>query len=448
MNGELDEQRLSWVDMTLVVVFLLGIYLGVEIHVTSTIPLPAAPAGVAGALMLWRGRDQILPSHLAALAAVILLYLGSILTATDVAFLAKRFTGLVQLTYSLVIGYALFLTLIRAGRGQVAALLFGFCVAILVGCLLEDYGGLRGLSDAVRLRIYDYGIYDADLRDQLLYGRVRPKLFTSEPSAVTFAYTLYAFAWLIISRWRWKLLGYLALMGAGLLGMPGPTLLLMLALAVPYLLVLGGGSAGSGSGMARLLKIALLCAFLVGAFAVVGTSFYGTRLQEIAGGDDPSFFFRETGPALVARDVIKHHPVAGAGLTGEPFIESEVFNVFARSRAFSATWDISTKVRDMLTNYFWLHWIYLGLVWGLITLAGITIWLKVVGVPSALFCWLVWAIMGQASGAYVAPKTWTVLFLAAACSALHRRATRAASAPPAERIEVGPTLAALAIGRR
>jgi hypothetical protein len=72
-------------------------------------------------------------------------------------------------------------------------------------------------------------------------------------------------------------------------------------------------------------------------------------------------------------------------------------------------------------NYFWEHWIYLGLVWGLIVMAGVTVWLRVLGVPSPAFCWMVWAILGQASGAYVGPACWAVLFLAGAAAVLHQR---------------------------
>ena len=76
---------------------------------------------------------------------------------------------------------------------------------------------------------------------------------------------------------------------------------------------------------------------------------------------------------------------------------------------------------ELLINYFWLHWIYLGLVWGVIMIAALSAWLRVLGVPSAAFCWVVWAILGQASGAYVGPTCWAVLFLAAAVAVLHQR---------------------------
>jgi hypothetical protein len=90
------------------------------------------------------------------------------------------------------------------------------------------------------------------------------------------------------------------------------------------------------------------------------------------------------------------------------------------SGSFSSAWRIP-KIGDVLTNYFWLHWIYLGLVWGVATLVGLSWWLRRLGTPSVLFCWIVWVILGQASGSYVGPKTWAVLLIAAAASILGQR---------------------------
>ncbi|MBS0540488.1 MAG: hypothetical protein JSR47_17110, partial [Proteobacteria bacterium] len=129
---------------------------------------------------------------------------------------------------------------------------------------------------------------------------------------------------------------------------------------------------------------------------------------------------RFTGPMLVAFDMFRHHPWAGSGLTGEPYIANEVLNVYMNSGSFSSAWRIP-KIGDVLTNYFWLHWIYLGLVWGVATVVGISWWLRKLGTPSILFCWIVWTILGQASGSYVGPKTWAVLLIAAAAAILSQR---------------------------
>jgi hypothetical protein len=409
-------RRLDGLDIALVTLFLLGLYLGVSLQVSEKVPITCAPSGLAGLIMLWRRRDQIQPSHLAGLLGVVCVFLGSILAASDYEFLGKRFTGLLQLTYSLVIGYAMFLTLVHGERRQIANILLAFCVVIIVGCLLETYGGLRPLSDAVRERIYASGnVYDADLRDQLLYGRVRPKLFTSEPSAVTFAYTHYSSLWLVLSTWRRKLLVYFGLMGLALIVLPGPTLVLMLLLTVPYLVFLSGTRPDGRPSSTRLVGSLAVSLVLIGLAIGLGRIFFAERLNELASGKDASFFFRFTGPMLVAFDMFRNHPWAGSGLTGEPYIADRVMDIFMNSPSFQSAWQV-TRVADTLTNYFWLHWIYLGLVWGVICLVAVSIWLRMLGTPSVLYCWAVWIILGQASGSYVGPKTWAVLLIAAAAA--------------------------------
>lgn len=412
------DSRLGIADMLLLIIFMIGIYTGYTIQISTRIPFPSAPSGIAGLFLLWRRRNDIQPAQLGALLFVILLYVGSIFSATDIAHLGKRFTGLIQITYSLIIGYALFLTILRADRNQIAHLFLGFCVVILIGCLLEDYTSLRSVSDAFRHAVYKaVDVYDADLRDQILYGRIRPKLFTSEPSAVTFAYTLFSFAWLMTTRTGFAPLKYLILMSLGIVVMPGPTLLLMIPLLVPYQLL----RARSWSpAFVRMILVLVFAAVALFAFYILGHSVFSARMRDIAQGQDASFFYRVTGPALVARNVMLHYPFAGAGLTGETFIANEVANVYMRSAAFSSAWDISDTA-SVLTNYFWLHWIYLGFVWGVIVLLGLTLWLKMLRVPSVPFCWMVWAVLGQASGAYVGPKTWTVLLLSGACAILADR---------------------------
>lgn len=422
-------QGLNWLDMTLVLIFLIGIYLGVSIPITSSVPFPSAPSGLAGMVLLWRRRDRIVPLHLAALLGVILVYVASILSASDYAFLGKRFTGLIQLTYSFVIGYALFLTILEAQRRQIARLFFWISIVIIVGCLLETYAGLNVISDRVRAAIYESGVYISDRRDLILYGKVRPKFFTSEPSAVTFGYTLFIFCWFLISAYRWKLLVYLALIGIGMLVIPGPTLLLALLLVPPYyyFIVPASQPPSRRSSMYRA-GILIFGSILLIVFMLVGSFVYGERLNQIMQGSDPSFFFRVIGPFLVALEVIKQYPWAGAGLTGENFINDLAINTYARSPHYSTDWGF-LKLSDVITNYFWLHWIYLGAIWGVAVIAAISAWLYILRVPSITFCWIVWIIFGQASGAYVGPKTWAVMLLPAALSILYCRNTAASVVP-------------------
>src|SRR3979490_2364289 len=323
--------RLDWLDCALIGLFLLGLSTNYTIQIAAKVPFPSLPAGIAGMLLLWRRRDLIRPAHLAGLVSILLLYLISILCATNIEFLPRRTNGLSELNYSITIGYALFLTGPQGGtagtRQQIAGFFLGFSLAILIGCLLEAYAGLRPVSDAVRNVLYSKGIYENDLRDVLFYGRVRPKFFASEPASVTFCYTLFTFIWMVVSPWRWKLPVYVGLIGLGLFAMPGPTLLLMLLLVLPYMLFLASRRRGRLD-PARFMVVACVALLFLGAFVVLAQSLFPVRLEEITSGNDPSFFYRVRGPAQAGVGVMAHYPLAGAGLSGEPFIETEVTNLY------------------------------------------------------------------------------------------------------------------------
>src|SRR5579862_4661928 len=154
MNGDETDQRLDWVDIGLVLLFLVGIYTHLSIQVSDKVPFPSALAGIAGMVMLWRRRADITLGGFVGFVIVVLLYLASVLSAPDLMFLGRRVNGLIQLTYSMVIGFALFLTVTKGDREQIERLFLFFSLAILIGCLLEDYGGLKPISDAVRDHIY------------------------------------------------------------------------------------------------------------------------------------------------------------------------------------------------------------------------------------------------------------------------------------------------------
>ena len=95
--------RADWFDLTLIGLFLLGLYSNYTIQISESVPFPSAPSGIAGLILLWRRRNQISPIALGGLVGVLLLYLISILCATNINYLARRTNGLIQLSYSMVI---------------------------------------------------------------------------------------------------------------------------------------------------------------------------------------------------------------------------------------------------------------------------------------------------------------------------------------------------------
>jgi hypothetical protein len=420
-------ERLDFIDVALVVLFLLGIYTGVNLNLAKGLPIPSAPSGLAGILLLIRHAGRVREQDVLVLLGVLLLYLANTLVAPNDTYLLERIKGFIQLSYSLIIGYGIFITLVHADRRQIGRLLFILCLILFVGCMLERMSdSFRALSDAVRHRLYDaFMVYQSDTRDIDLYGGVRPKLFTSEPSAVTIGYTIFAFGWLMISPWRdWraKLAVYFGLLGLGYIAMRGPTLTLGIVLIVPYLMILEPWRARTPR--RQILPARLVGMFVLGiglaVFAYFAMSYlFAARFEEVSSESDPSFFYRVIGPPLVAWDVLLHHPLTGSGLTGEEFISGEVMRVYYGSSMFAPEWHYD-KASNVLTNYLWHHWIYLGPVWGLVIGVALTFWLRTLGVVNLAACWVTWVILGQASGAYVSPKTWFILLLPAAASILHR----------------------------
>ena len=410
---------LAAIDLVLICLFVAGLYTNYTIPISDKLPFPSAPAGLAGVIMLWRRRHSMGGRPFAGLVAVLLIYLISILVAPNINFLPRRFNGLVQLTYSILIGYGLFLTAVQGTRRQIGRLFLCISVAILIGCLLEAYGGLRPLSDSVRAALYQRGLYENDLRDMLLYKRVRPKLFASEPASVTFCYSLFTFLWFVVSRARLKLALYIALLVAGIFAMPGPTLLLMLLLVLPYMLFLASRRNGQFNAL-RFGQVAVIALFFCASFVMLVGVVFPERFESAASGDDPSFFYRVRGPAIAGIDTFKNAPV-GSGLTGEPFIAEHVVGLYVQSPAYSTAWAMVHPASELLVNYFWLHWVYLGPFIGLVVIIAVSLWLRVLGVPSPAFCWCAWAILGQASGAYVGPTCWAVLFLTGAAAVIHQR---------------------------
>jgi len=416
------------VDRVLIFLFLAGIYLGVAVTLPGGIPIPCVVAGIAGLVLLIKNSGYISERQFIPFVTVLALFLISVLFGPGEDYLREYFKGFIQLAYSLAIVYGFFLAASRFQRDQLGGIFFWFCIFIAVGATLENYvPSFRDISDEFRRNVYSFGVYASDARDQLFYGRVRPKLFTSEPSAMTFAYTLFAFSWYVLSRNRGKLLGYIGLIVIGYFLMRGPTLILGMFLVPIYEFLLASRRGPPWAARLDSIRVVVglvLAGVLLTATVFVGAIVYEERITTIINGGDPSFFSRIVAPLLTAHEVISKHPFSGAGITGWEVIQTTVEQIYATAPGMQAF--RVDNAAYVVTNYFWLHWIFLGLFWGSITIAALTWFLNSIGVPSIAFCWVVWLVFGQASGGYVDPRTWTVLLLAATLAVIHDRDARQA----------------------
>src|SRR5215467_5675862 len=73
---------LDWLDLALICIFLLGLYTNFTIQISTKVPFPSAPSGIAGLILLWRRRDKLTPKAFGWFILVLLLYVASMLSAT------------------------------------------------------------------------------------------------------------------------------------------------------------------------------------------------------------------------------------------------------------------------------------------------------------------------------------------------------------------------------
>src|SRR5690242_18112301 len=66
--------RLTWFDMALITIFLVGLYTNYTIMLSDKVPFPSVPSGVAGLILLWRRRDLLANRSFGLFVGVLLLY--------------------------------------------------------------------------------------------------------------------------------------------------------------------------------------------------------------------------------------------------------------------------------------------------------------------------------------------------------------------------------------
>lgn len=388
----------------LVVFFLLGVYTGLPLKLEG-FPVPAIAAGMFGCILLYLNKNLLRRFHLHLFLLLIVVMIPGMLANFGDGLEMQRLKGAVQLLYSVTISLGCFLELRRWDKDRVANLFYWMAIFIVLGCFLEVYTSFKEVSDSFRSYAFDTHLYDASFRDELIFGRDRPKLFTSEPSYVA----LFLFLSLTVSyclttqRFANLKLAFLALMGTVLIGSP----IVMMVFAVPIIVFLllqdrqkvSNVSWGKMLGGEVLFGVALL---------VVISSVLSERLEQISEGSDDSFSGRITAPPLATYLILSKYPLFGVGIDAKAEIASEVGNVFARMEVYVGDED---DLGNSVTNSFWLHWIYFGLLGGVCMGFLIYKLMKLSGVRHPWFPFVMTIISWQAMGGYVDPRSWFFFFM-------------------------------------
>lgn len=299
----------------LTVLFLAGFYLHADLALGETLKVPAIGAliGGCGLLVLYLGRLR--HGDLVFVAVWIGIAVASLVL--NPALWDGRFRG--QYGGDYATSFIVFLASLAMGLGvfsglrlwrpeALARLALSALLILLVGVVAERWLGLAEISNTVRALLYPQDLtYAEDIRDRLLYGGVRPKLFTAEPSHIGKFYVLILLTWYATAAGQWRRPALYALLAAGVLLIQSPTVLVVL----PAIWTADLCRSRGGLGWALAIGAALVLAPLG---VVAAEALFAGRLEHILSGQDTSFIIRFVLPFEVLARVWADYPLFGLGL--------------------------------------------------------------------------------------------------------------------------------------
>jgi hypothetical protein len=313
----------------------------------------------------------------------------------------------------------LFMEVSRWSRDQIARIFLIASALILIGSYLESYTPFGHISDVVRRAVFQTGVYAADQRDILLFGRVRPKLFTSEPSHLAKFFLLSVTIWLSLTRTRHKYLAY-GLMGAvGLYLIRSPIVILVAATAGVvrvYLDMPGITRTVLGRYVRPKLVLVGMASALALLVALAGVTILAARLDRVISGADESFLLRIAAPAVIAGETMAHHPLFGVGIGGNEALVNEMQSAFTDLGIETERFD---DVTEKLFNVFWMHWIYFGALGGVVAILLMGLYARNVGARNYAFVVFMTLIFSQTMGGYNGIRNWSYFMLILVTGRIH-----------------------------
>lgn len=360
----ISKDSITRIEYALVYLFMLSLYTYVPITIGDLKIPPLLPSLFAITLFFTSCKGRVKKSTATVIALFLLLALISIVfSPSPLIYLGERTKGFLYFTLSIVTAASIQATLSRWDRTQISRMMSLLTILILTGCFMENYLGLRALSDTFREAIIKTDVYVSDARDINTSGMIRPKLFTAEPSFVAIFLVFTISNWYYTSNERQKSIIFVGFFGLAAFLVRSPIIFLLL-------LVYTAGSVKNFSseikGRAlnnKLLLLPFLLLLLVAA-TFSAQEIISQRLNEILELEDASFLIRIVVPILVTQELMQTSPMFGAGISGYEYLEEIIYTAF-RELGIHIHFDID-EISRRIVNIFWAIFINFGLFGGVI----------------------------------------------------------------------------------
>ncbi len=397
---------------------LIGLYTQFHLYRGSTILFPFVLPNLIGAFVFvsYISRYNVRPS-LSILGAIAIFSIGYLIAALVGGYFGQAMSKFVQLVVSIFSGFGIAILITRIGPDRLRRILLRLSVGILITAIAEAYLGFYPIMLKINEVLYAWrpaGFYIDAGRDVANWGAVRPLVFSTEPSLVgIWGSVLMIGATMLSTAQDWKRYAILIAYVVVLLFVTRSTT--SMVILISHLVATLFDRRFSLSKQLVVLGVAI-------AMTIVLTlSSAATLVGQYAEGT--SFFARILGPYMTTIEVLRINPIFGLGLGNENALETIIMDVWNRTGMLAASMHYIKQwgITGMLTNNFFLLWIYFGVVGGLIFLGIVFALVRQLGrypmVMVALTSFGVWMTVGG----FVDARSWFFVYFFISCAILSER---------------------------
>jgi hypothetical protein len=279
----------------------------------------------------------------------------------------------------------------------VSKFFFLLTIFVLVGCTLEVlFPFFRSISENF-VEVYLNSVAEKhNYRDIALFGSIRPRLFTTEPSYVAINFTFFLWMWFSTSvlKYKFKLFWIFLIIAIILIKSP------IILISVPLMIlteehsrkVLSTFSKQRNNLFIYLLGFSLL---LISSISFI----YETRYEMFKRGDDKSANVRIIAPLYVVIETFKVYPFFGSGITSK-----------------EANYEIIAKVNSELNsnesqnaNFIGLFFMYYGILGSILFIILLLKLFNLLGLKKLNYTFLYIIMFGMTQGNFVGLRCWTLI---------------------------------------
>lgn len=390
----------DWLVYALVLVFLFGVYGNYKIEVNGMVFPVVLCLLSAPLIMLLQFNSSMVVRYRFLFLYLYFAFLSVFISYGDSSFYADKLKGFVYLVISISFSYLIFRVLLSWDIKRIERLFTIILALLIVGLFLEVYTSFKAVSDQFREVVFASGMYGADEADLNIGGRVRPKLFTAEPSHVA-KFALLCVLILFFIKEKKYVFQTLFL----------TFVLLFLTRSYIMLAVFPIVFASQIVVSKRVLSALLMLLLTIIALVIfIYTNLYlSERVASIASSNDGSIFIRLISPVYIAYEVFNLNPLFGVGISGTEVITDVISKVLSDYGV--DTQRIEGKEHLMIYNAMWLHWIYFGVLGGIIQIAVMCLFLIDMKSRSILFFLFVILIISNLMGGINGMRFWFFFFM-------------------------------------